>query len=686
MVNNMKNKIKYLCLLASLGVSFAGLTSCNTAKVHVDIVSNGEGTIKIQHMDENGYVPLNTTCKIYAIPEDGYYLDSLYQNKKNITQIQTFTAIEDTDYVVTGLFAENNGEYQVSLDGPTGVEIGETGQLNATVYGLNSNVEYFVSDPDLASVSSDGVITGKKAGFVTVRATAAGSNYRDPVTASHVVFIEPHYIARMVEAIKVDELDKGLNFRGNISLNFDPSSGADPDGNSWVFPYSLSLQKDENEKILTDFTLSTSDSTSMVTFLLSQVLGTNYSNAKEFSFAHIRDGNIQYHLLTNDNLVGDYKSLSINDDILPAITEKVYSLAKDAKDSDNNLLSSFVKDYKNRGKEALDFASWCPLINSVLEYSTDPSEGISVRQSFIYTIQDFLEENRQKAIDGVISSITNESLKMFAGQLVAGMLPGTLQDIRTTFTLDSDGSFGGFDFRVKDNKTVSSNNVEYTYIGIDYNKKDNNFTENYFTNLKNLLASSEKDKANIAKVDALKLVYETKLKSSSKITGSSSSTLDKLYSVYNASHLISDFSSSLAEYRLGVLDLLDKDSGNYVENTALIPGDYITEPYAGFDVTLSSDTTNVLQDEWSAKAGDSFVISNLHTIGGDETNTTINSDEVTFALSSNAKKGTTTYVTFDKETKTINVLANPTKDTYVTLTCSGANYSALTYRFHLSAQ
>ena len=77
-----------------------------------------------------------------------------------------------------------------------------------------------------------------------------------------------------------------------------------------------------------------------------------------------------------------------------------------------------------------------------------------------------------------------------------------------------------------------------------------------------------KDKANIAKVDALKLVYETKLKSSSKITGSSSSILDKLYSVYNASHLISDFSGSLTNYRLGVLDLLNKDSENYVNNTA----------------------------------------------------------------------------------------------------------------------
>ena len=554
MVNNMKNKIKYLCLLASLGLSFAGLTSCGTAKVHVDIVSSGEGTIKIENMDEDGYVPLNTTCKVYAIPEDGYYLESLYQNKKDITKIQTFTAIKNSDYVVTGSFAENNGKYKVTLDGPTGVEIGESGQLSATVFGLNSNVEYFVSDPDLASVSSDGVITGKKAGFVKITATAAGSNYRNPATASHVVFIEPHYIARMVESIKTNELDKGLNFRGNISFNASPSSNENPDESAWVFPYSLSLQKDENEKILTDFTLSTSDSTSTVMFLLSQILGTNYSNAKEFSFAHMGDENIQYHLLIN---VGDYKNLSINDDILPVITKKIYSLASDAKNSDNNLISSFIKDYKNRGKEAIDFASWCPLINSVLEYSTDPSEGISVRQSFIYTIQDFLEENRQKAIDGIISSITNESLIMIASQIVAGLFPGTIEDIRTTFTLDADGSFGGFDFKVKDNKTVGGKNVQYTYIGIDYIKKNNNFAENYFTNLKNLLASSEKDKANIAKVDALKLVYETKLKSSSKITGSSSSILDKLYSVYNASHLISDFSGSLTNYRLGVLDLLN---------------------------------------------------------------------------------------------------------------------------------
>lgn len=156
------------------------LSSCNNEKVSkatIEFSTNNNGTISIENLASDGLADLNVALKISANPLPNYELNSLSVNGKDIFSTFTFTPTEPINYIINAVFLKIpavNNDYKVELSCPNSMAIGSTMQLQTTVYGPDQSVSYFVNDSNLARVDDAGLVTAKKAGFVSITATATG--------------------------------------------------------------------------------------------------------------------------------------------------------------------------------------------------------------------------------------------------------------------------------------------------------------------------------------------------------------------------------------------------------------------------------------------------------------------------------------------------------------------------------
>ena len=255
-----KALVKYISLLSVLSVSFGGLVSCGESgsflseqKALVEMTTNGHGSISVDGVGTDGRAEVNSLIKVTAEPDDNYYLSSVFADGTDITSSFSFTVSEVKNYIVNATFLPVEGEYMVELSGDRLVEAGKTMQLSTTVYGPDKEVSYFISDPDLATVSSSSLVSTKKPGFVIVTATAAGSNRNSPATASFSFLVAPSYVVKMTDSMKDYSLEKGMKFGGTITVCLSPFSSSDPDSRSMVIPYEFALKKDKTKGVEFDF-------------------------------------------------------------------------------------------------------------------------------------------------------------------------------------------------------------------------------------------------------------------------------------------------------------------------------------------------------------------------------------------------------------------------------------------------
>ncbi len=672
-------------------------------KALVEITTNGHGTVSVANLDSDNKATLNTLYTVTTTPDSGYRLDAVNVNGTDITAALSFTPTDATvNYIVNATFVAdvNPGKTSLKLTGNTGVEVGKTMQLSTTVYGPNASVTYASSDKTIATVDQNGLVTGVKAGFVTVTATSVLSTEKDPVTSSFTFFVEPSYIARMVEGFKSYDYGTGLSFTGSFALAFGPGSVEKPDSAQIRIPYTFSMKENADATTLlssTNFNLSLSfdSSTTMILYFLSSPLKIDgLMTAKRIDISYLGDGNLTF--------VG-YTPVTTGDGDTATTVDEICFLKET---SISTLLSSLVAkllpiipslssiiptgDSSSTSLSSINIGSLLSVLNSVLVFDTDATKGISLAPAIVTTLQSYLTEYLKSMTD------SEDEYTKSMGTILTAILPSDLQDIRFIVNLNADNTFNNIAFTIKDSKKSDDTAVTYKFIDFSLGKSATALSANFFSDLNTSYASAKADNVILDTVNTMKAAIDTDLNGAALIPHNTSS-----HSRYDAIHFNSNFTTDLTTFRDTVNGLSDSKSENYITNQSMISSSLIESylPFCSFDVFKGDDTANALPDGYTVKVGDTFKIAN-YTVAGDSTYEAleVKPDFTDMRLSSNAVKKTTVdnvtttteFVTYDKTTQTVTIKALPEKESVVTLSTKvpsdyTGKYTSLSYNFLLPA-
>lgn len=667
--------------LASCGNTSSTSSSEAATKALVEVTTNGHGTVNVANLDSDNKATLNTAYTVTATADTGYRLDAVNVNGTDITAALSFTPTDATvNYIVNATFVAdvNPGKTSLKLTGNTGVEVGKTMQLSTTVYGPNASVTYASSDKAIATVDQNGLVTGVKAGFVTVTATSVLSTEKDPVTSSFTFFVEPSYIARMVEGFKSYDYGTGLSFTGSFALAFGPGSVEKPDSAQIRIPYTFSMKEN-------------ADAT---TLLSSTNFNLSLSTAKRIDISYLGDGNLTF--------VG-YTPVTTGDGDTATTVDEICFLKET---SISTLLSSLVAkllpiipslssiiptgDSSSTSLSSINIGSLLSVLNSVLVFDTDATKGISLSPAIVTTLQSYLTEYLKSMTD------SEDEYTKSMGTILTAILPSDLQDIRFIVNLNADNTFNNIAFTIKDSKKSDDTAVTYKFIDFSLGKSATALSANFFSDLNTSYASAKADNVILDTVNTMKAAIDTDLNGAALIPHNPSS-----HSRYDAIHFTSNFTTDLTTFRDTVNGLSDSKSENYITNQSMISSSLIESylPFCSFDVFKGDDTANALPDGYTVKVGDTFKIAN-YTVAGDSTYEAleVKPDFTDMRLSSNAVKKTTVdnvtttteFVTYDKTTQTVTIKALPEKESVVTLSTKvpsdyTGKYTSLSYNFLLPA-
>ena len=667
--------------LASCGNTSSTSSSEAATKALVEVTTNGHGTVSVANLDSDNKATLNTAYTVTATADAGYRLDAVNVNGSDITSALSFTPTDATvNYIVNATFVAdvNPGKTSLKLTGNTGVEVGKTMQLSTTVYGPNASVTYASSDKAIATVDQNGLVTGVKAGFVTVTATSVLSTEKDPVTSSFTFFVEPSYIARMVEGFKSYDYGTGLSFTGSFALAFGPGSVEKPDSAQIRIPYTFSMKEN-------------ADAT---TLLSSTNFNLSLSTAKRIDISYLGDGNLTF--------VG-YTPVTTGDGDTATTVDEICFLKET---SISTLLSSLVAkllpiipslssiiptgDSSSTSLSSINIGSLLSVLNSVLVFDTDATKGISLSPAIVTTLQSYLTEYLKSMTD------SEDEYTKSMGTILTAILPSDLQDIRFIVNLNADNTFNNIAFTIKDSKKSDDTAVTYKFIDFSLGKSATALSANFFSDLNTSYASAKADNVILDTVNTMKAAIDTDLNGAALIPHNPSS-----HSRYDAIHFTSNFTTDLTTFRDTVNGLSDSKSENYITNQSMISSSLIESylPFCSFDVFKGDDTANALPDGYTVKVGDTFKIAN-YTVAGDSTYEAleVKPDFTDMRLSSNAVKKTTVdnvtttteFVTYDKTTQTVTIKALPEKESVVTLSTKvpsdyTGKYTSLSYNFLLPA-
>jgi hypothetical protein len=688
-------------------------------KAHIVLSSAVNGSISISGLAADGMVDLSTELAVTVSPDEGYELVSLHAGGLDIKSTRKFTPNEAKEYAVVATFGkvENPGKTLLMLKGDFGLEVGKTMKLDTIVYGPNANVSYSSSDDTIATVDANGVVTGHKAGFASVKATSALSTDDNPLTASFTFFVEPTYIARMVDSFTSYDLGDGLSFTGDLKLTSAKANDAATSKDSVTdYAYVVNMKKDAQASSILDafnFDLGLEKKSNTITDLilggvLSGVTGNmNLINFKSIHLSCIGGGNCDFTATIpdpDDSTKQDYaycETISLQT-ILPKLASLISSASSSSSSVSTVSRSAAVPSLGGIDIPSIiskiDFSTYLPILNGLLVMDdTDGTKGISINPAILPTLQGVINQAKASAISAISKTGVSESL-------VSSLFPAALSDIRFTVDLDESGAFKDFGISMKDVKKIKDSTDSTGTATVDYPydyftadcKKAAAPAADYFTNLSTTLDGLEADATKVNKVLSLKAELDSYLSSGTMIMDSSSLSnnplaslipMDNKYSVYNALLSSDGFKSVLPTYNTAYKALtVGEDALTNKQMVNPILASY--GPYYSFHAKKSGI---VLADKaYSAQVGDVISLGDEAIFGSEDTL----SSAMTYTV-----EGLSTLddfddpvgdpnVTFDATNKTLTVVSLPTEARYVTVTADvpdDTSFRAVSFRFLLPA-
>jgi hypothetical protein len=606
--------------MSGCGKATSAAISASTVQIEnalIEIATDGHGVLSLSSSDSSmastgGKVALGATITVTATADEGYVLSTLMVNGTDIASTKTFTATTATNYIVSASFSKTSGDTLIKLTGATGVEVGKTTKLSSHVYGPDANLVYTSSDNKIATIDQNGVVTGVTPGFVTLTATSALSTATNPLSASFTLFVEPSYVVPMVSSMQGYDYANGVSFPGKLSLMLGaPADDTTEEEGTLSIDYALALKNtvhtlaNGSTFTLPSINLSLVPPTSMspLTYMLlanfgfcrSDFVGYDLNFASldcsapvfysQQSVASATDSTTkvkgQYGIYSKINLASavSSSSVSVSGLIAAALNYNVPAIVSDP--------SSFL-------------ATAGQTLNAALTYSTDASEGISVKPAVITKLNEALV----KAVDTIKNSTTlNQALAAILSQVI----PTNITDIRFKVVNSDTNEFQSLSLVVTASGKNSDDNV-VTYHPLSYSlTKPTALAEDYFETLEKDFQVCDSD---VALVNDLK-TKEAPLYQTVKAYG------NDLYDTLNFSKT---FASDVKTYNAFYNTTLPN-----IVNKPLIPDrqdssggiDFVYGPYEIFQV--SNKDGYVLRDGYAPKAGESLTLSAISAVGIDDT-------------------------------------------------------------------
>jgi len=554
------------------------------------------------------------------------------------------------------------GETSVTLTGADrGVAVGATLPLHCTVFGPNAKVHFTSSDETIAAVSEDGVVTGVKPGFVSIRATSAIS---EASYGSYTLFVEPAYIASLVKGFRGNDYASGLSFAGKLAFMPSPASASSTEEKSSLLaPFSFALQNQthafssgDGSYTLPSFDLQVQPDSSVVS-IVDMVIGKSGYKAKNFSLASLDLGSPVFYSEENSDasLFGLYQPFSF--------WSKISSLIPEV----STLADSMPSVMAAASNLSAYLETLAVTLNKNLSFSNDESEGIAIKDEAIVA----LNKKWPSILEGIESSKT---LPSPLPVLLPAMLPESFKDIR--FSVSSkDGAFAGLKLLITGVKKSGSDKVDTVYHPLTITlQSPSAISSTYFSDLKARFLIADTDVSLLAKLTTAESNLHTLL---------NAYNMD----LYDTINHCGKFVTALKRYNTKTYPLLSQ-----IVNTPMIPSvhsddsstlSFVYGPYEAFSVTRALDSeSNVLMDRYAPNAGEAFTLSEVTPCGNSET-AFASAPTYQFALSDDTLTASD-YVSLEGNTLTIKKLPSENKLT-LTLTPSAVEgYVPLTYTMVLN--
>ena len=412
----MKTKfLKTLCVGTALTLCLLPLASCNQsnpttsqevqAKGVVVTSSNGHCVISLSdNVDENGEVSLNQTVTVNVEVDDGYSLESLFVNNVDITETKSFEVKSASIYSIVCYVTSNasveGGQSLVELSLPSMIGIGDTQEINSTIYGPNTEITYTSTDSTVVSIEN-GSITGLKPGFASITGSVTDKD-GNQVSDSSLVFVAPEYIEKMITYYQEFDIVNGIEL--SLPINVSLSGGIPVTVNN-----TLDLQVDANSNF----------------YMYGQtglnILGFMSLDLEYYSLNDI-ENNLPY--MVGYKTISNVKTPVMFNEVNPSVSMMdIVNILP--------LLGGLLGGGSLEGG-SIDTSTIAVLLNSLLTFSTDPSQGIALSPAGISLLNDLY-----KQID--FSSLGD------MGPLLGMMMPTEIASLKYTVTLDEEGNYESMD-------------------------------------------------------------------------------------------------------------------------------------------------------------------------------------------------------------------------------------------------
>lgn len=413
------------------------------------------------------------------------------------------------------------GYTSIEIQGPDYLNVGSSSSFQAIVCGPDSKVAWSVksSQSDIASIDSDGKVTGLAPGFATIYASSENNNASGhKAQASYTLFVAPAYLDEVHSAYSALSLSSGVGFDTSVQFS------------TFAVKGSLNITSDFKGSLSSLSKGNFDDS-----FYLDGTFSSSFMDTQaDYSYSYLGEGNLAYYAKdeNDSNAINSFDLIS-----LESIYASLSSVFSNASSSISSYLPSLFSLLFQTASLNEDTGTF---LNSFLTISNNASKGLYLSTDGIGFLNDLYQGGTYFPTglrEAIITASGNNSV------LLDALLPESIAQICFKPLFKDDGSF---------------DSISLIFSAVDLNK----LSPAYGTKTPFLTLSSAINTSRDLSEDTFKNERKTGLSGKADFERQeelkeSKKAIQEIIqaqggSLYNAFNFYSEFSQMLEEYILAV--------------------------------------------------------------------------------------------------------------------------------------